>query len=183
MKTAFIAAVVSAVVAAASGTAATIVVTSKNIKDGTIQTVDISGKAKRALKGQRGPRGADGARGPTGQTGPSGSQGPGGPPGPQGIQALRAIVNQTTVLPNEQQSVEATCPTGFVAISGGWVFGGIILDDVGLGYGWRATGYNDLAQPITLFVKAYCSGSVGFLPGPSEIGSVPDRAAAAILGR
>jgi hypothetical protein len=45
MKTALIAAIVSAVVAAASGTAATIVVTSKNIKDGTIQTVDISAKA------------------------------------------------------------------------------------------------------------------------------------------
>jgi hypothetical protein len=57
MKNALIAAVVAAVVAAASGTAATIVVTSKNIKNGTIQTVDISAKAKRALKGNRG-RGA-----------------------------------------------------------------------------------------------------------------------------
>jgi hypothetical protein len=87
MKTALIAAVVSAVVAAASGTAATIVVTSKNIKDGTIQTVDISGKAKRALKGNRGPRGVSGAVGPAGTQGPAGPQGlagPQGPPGPQG---------------------------------------------------------------------------------------------------
>ena len=53
MKNALIAAVVAAIVAAASGTAATIVVTSKNIKNGTIQTVDISAKAKRALKGNR----------------------------------------------------------------------------------------------------------------------------------
>jgi hypothetical protein len=55
MKSALIAAVVAAVIAAASATAATIVVTSKNIKNGTIQTVDISAKAKRALKGNRGP--------------------------------------------------------------------------------------------------------------------------------
>jgi len=51
MKNALVAAVVAAVVAAASGTAATMIVTSKNIKNGTIQTVDISAKAKRALKG------------------------------------------------------------------------------------------------------------------------------------
>jgi Collagen triple helix repeat (20 copies) len=84
MKTAIIAAIVSAVVAAASGTAATIVVTSKNIKDGTIQTVDISAKAKRALKGNRGPRGASGAAGPAGTHGAQGPQGPQGLAGPQG---------------------------------------------------------------------------------------------------
>jgi hypothetical protein len=50
-------------VAAASGTAATMIVTSKNIKNGTIQTVDISAKAKRALKGNRGFQGAPGAAG------------------------------------------------------------------------------------------------------------------------
>jgi hypothetical protein len=53
----------------------------------------------------------------------------------------------------------ATCPAGFVAISGGFVFGGIILDDVGLGYGWRATGYNELANPITLYTKVNGHGS------------------------
>ncbi len=34
----------------ASGTAATLVVTSKNIKNGTIQTVDLSAKAKRGIR-------------------------------------------------------------------------------------------------------------------------------------
>jgi hypothetical protein len=48
MKSALVAAVVSAVIAGTTATAATIVVTSKNIKNGTIQTVDISDKAKRA---------------------------------------------------------------------------------------------------------------------------------------
>ena len=84
MKNALIAAVVAAVVAAASGTAATIVVTSANIKNGTIQTVDISAKAKRALTGQRGPRGGVGATGAQGSQGPAGTQGPVGPQGPEG---------------------------------------------------------------------------------------------------
>jgi hypothetical protein len=56
MKSAIIAAIVAMLVSAASATAA-FVVTSKNIKNGTIQTVDISANAKRALKGNRGPRG------------------------------------------------------------------------------------------------------------------------------
>jgi hypothetical protein len=81
MKNAMIAAVVAAVVAASSSTAATIIVTSKNIKNGTIQTVDISAKAKRALKGNRGPRGFAGV---DGTPGPQGLRGASGPPGPTG---------------------------------------------------------------------------------------------------
>lgn len=91
MKTALIAAVVSAVVAAASGTAATIVITSKNIKNGTIQTVDISAKAKRALKGNSGPRGLRGLAGATGATGAQGPKGDIGPPGAS--LALWAVVD------------------------------------------------------------------------------------------
>lgn len=53
--------------------AATLIVTSKNIKNGTIQTVDISAKAKRALKGNRGPRGFEG---PVGVPGTAGAPGP-----------------------------------------------------------------------------------------------------------
>lgn len=51
-----------ALVTAGSSTAA-FVVTSKNIKNGTIQLVDISPRAKSALRGQRGPRGLQGAPG------------------------------------------------------------------------------------------------------------------------
>jgi Collagen triple helix repeat (20 copies) len=90
MKNALIAAVAAAVVAAASGTAATIVITSKNIKNGTIQAVDISTKAKRALKGNRGPRGAAGPAGATGAQGATGPQGPQGPKGDTGAQGAAA---------------------------------------------------------------------------------------------
>jgi hypothetical protein len=80
LKTAIIAGIVAMFVSAASATAA-FVVTSKNIKNGTIQTVDISAKAKRALKGNRGPGGARGLQGLAGAAGP---QGPTGPQGAQG---------------------------------------------------------------------------------------------------
>jgi Collagen triple helix repeat (20 copies) len=89
MKSAIIAAIVALLVSATSATAA-FVVTSKNIKNGTIQTVDISAKAKAALKGNRGPRGltgpagVDGRPGLTGLTGPQGAPGLQGAPGPQG---------------------------------------------------------------------------------------------------
>jgi hypothetical protein len=79
LKNAVIAALVAAIVAAASGTAATIVVTSKNIKNGTIQPVDMSAKAKRALKGRRGPRGPQGIQGIQGVKGDKGDKGDIGP--------------------------------------------------------------------------------------------------------
>jgi hypothetical protein len=92
MKNAVIAAAVAAVVAAASGTAATLVVTSKNIKNGTIQTVDLSAKAKRALKGNRGPEG---------RIGPQGLQGPPGQAGAAGTAIAYASVhpNGTVAVP------------------------------------------------------------------------------------
>ena len=121
MKTALIAAVVSAIVAAASGTAATILVTSKNIQNGTIQTVDLSAKAKKALKGNRGPRGAQG------------TQGLPGPQGPQGPQGSAGITQVTTVDgPAAAQCAasgggcriatsEAICPSGFKVVGGGHI--------------------------------------------------------------
>jgi hypothetical protein len=114
MKTALIAAVVSAIVAAASGTAATILVTSKNIKNGSIQTVDISAKAKRALKGNRGARGPAGARGATGAAGAA------GPAGPQGIQRLVRVDATKAVAIDVKDNVVAVCPAGMVAVSGGF---------------------------------------------------------------
>ena len=80
MRAAIIAGVVALLVSATSATAA-FVVTSKNIKNGTIQTVDLSAKARQALKGTRGPRGLQGAMGLPGQTGPKGDKGDRGPTG------------------------------------------------------------------------------------------------------
>jgi hypothetical protein len=76
----------------ASASTAAFVVTSKNIKNGTIQLVDISTRAKAGLRGQRGQRGFAGAPGIPGAQGIPGSQGPPGPPGPP-VTSLWAVVN------------------------------------------------------------------------------------------
>jgi hypothetical protein len=113
MKSAIIAAIVAAIVAAASGTAATIVVTSKNIKNGTIQTVDISAKAKRALKGNRGRqglRGAQGAQGVPGSQGAQGASGAQGPPGP--VNTAYVELDSDYVVPGSPNEISAFIATG-----------------------------------------------------------------------
>jgi hypothetical protein len=148
-------------VAAASGTAATIIVTSKNIKDGTIQTVDISAKAKRALKGNRGIRGASGA------PGPPGAQGIQGPPG---IQRLRFILSPTvSIAAGAQGRAEAVCPAGETAVSGGYLLTGseaALFQSVGIGTAWQAQAENSAAATdvAQLTAYAYCSPNVSFVP-------------------
>ena len=138
MKSALIAAIVSAIVAATSSTATTLVVTSKNIKNGTIQTVDVSAKAKRALRGNRGPRGL---MGPPGLIGPSGQRGPVGPPGPQGpptegLTDLNYQFAEGTAPPGAIGSAIAQCRPGEIVISGGGVV------DTGIMYASVAYGGN-----------------------------------------
>jgi Collagen triple helix repeat (20 copies) len=98
MKAAIIADIVAMLVSAASATAA-FVVTSKNIKNGTIQTVDISATAKRELKGNRGPQGPSGLPGPHGLAGVAGPQGAKGDPGPEGPPGHLATLDQAEGLP------------------------------------------------------------------------------------
>ena len=124
VRNALIAAAVAAVVAAASSTAATIVVTSKNIKNGTIQTIDLSAGAKRALKGQRGPAGPPGA---TGVAGPAGGFDP--------AKVTYVEGASIQVAPGATGSGRAYCPTGAKALSGGWV---VISGDVGEVFGNRS---------------------------------------------
>jgi hypothetical protein len=77
---------------ALGGTAtAAALITGAQIKNGSIQVIDLSAKARAALKGQRGPRGA---------TGPAGAQGLAGAQGPAGASAtaLFAVVDENGVL-------------------------------------------------------------------------------------
>jgi Collagen triple helix repeat (20 copies) len=170
MRNALIAAVVAAVVAAASSTAATILVTSKNIKNGTIQTVDISAKAKRALRGQRGPIGL---RGPQGPAGPQGAQGPAGTPGATGAPGAPganggfdasklSYISGLNVAIHAGMSAEATanCPAGTTAISGGFraVNGGAILISETLGQTFhRIRVYNDSDLRILVQATVVCA--------------------------
>lgn len=170
MKNALIAAVVAAVVAAASGTAATIVVTSKNIKNGTIQTVDISPGAKRALKGNRGPRGFEGPLGP------------GGAPGLAGIARLIYVDgpadSQCSLLlacpPGESPvgfSV-ATCPADSYVVGGGFTTEHIEnwITDVHVGnksYAVTAVNYWDGHPTSSIQAKAICASGPGITASAS----------------
>jgi hypothetical protein len=163
MKAAIISALVAFVVSAGSATAA-FVVTSKNIKNGTIQTVDISAKAKRALKGNRGPRGAQGLQGVQGATGATGATGAAGAAGPPGIQSLTKVVVSIEVPPESFDSITAPCPAGQTAVSGGVAFPGEIWESqqkpIG-GDGWSTTGANfNPTETFTLYAIALCSPNV-----------------------
>src|SRR5258705_4592531 len=81
---------VAALLVAMSGSAvAASLITSKQIKDGTIQTRDLSKRAVKALKssstpGPRGPQGPTGSAGAAGAVGGTGQAGAAGKPGAPG---------------------------------------------------------------------------------------------------
>jgi hypothetical protein len=137
-----------ALVAAGSATAA-FVVTSKNIKNGTIQLVDISAKAKKALRGQRGPRGL------------------------QGIQAITEVGSPgTTIQPGQRGDATATCPAGQHPIAGGFeahgsgALGSLVTVTYSrrLPSGWGTTGQNSGTGPGILIAYVYCSPNVTITP-------------------
>jgi hypothetical protein len=149
MKSAIIAGVVAMLVSSASATAA-FVVTSKNIKNGTIQTVDISAKAKKALKGN---------------VGPAGAPGPAGPQGPAGFVGSTRVVSVTfPVPPNTAGSPQSvSCPAGTGVISGGVISDtqGDTWVDAPSGNGWSGAANNVAGiNPGEVTVYALCAQGV-----------------------
>ena len=68
--------VLSVLISAGSSAAVTSkLITSRDIKNGTIQPVDLSAAAKKALKGNRGLQGPAGPQGLVGERGPAGFTG------------------------------------------------------------------------------------------------------------
>jgi hypothetical protein len=153
MKSAIIAGVVAMLVSSASATAA-FVVTSKNIKNGTIQTIDLSAKARKALKGKAGPAGA---RGPAG---------PQGPEGPRGFVGATTVVSATFPVPVNTAGSPQTvsCPAGTGVISGGVISEaqGDTWIDAPSGNGWSGAANNvGGTSPGELTVYALCAQGVG----------------------
>jgi hypothetical protein len=78
---------ITALILATTGSAvAASLITSKQIKDGTIEVKDLSRKARSALAAKAGPSGPAGAVGQPGAPGGKGEQGPQGPKGDEGEQ-------------------------------------------------------------------------------------------------
>ena len=105
--------ILAAAILAVGGGVATAgtLITSKQIKNGTIKTKDISSKAKRALKGNTGPRGF---------TGPQGPQGPQGPAGPSVTGQAHYVQSGQVPFGDEVvQSATVFCPAGEKVLGGG----------------------------------------------------------------
>ncbi len=121
MRTAIIVAVVALVTAGSTSAAAYKLITSKDIKNGTIQPVDLSAKAKRALRGSQGPAGL---QGPRGFQGPQGIQGAPGPQGPPGVNSLVYSYGEYLLLdPETEDDSFAVCPVGRKPLGGGFTSG------------------------------------------------------------
>ena len=165
MKSAIIAGVVAMLISSASATAA-FVVTSKNIKNGTIQTIDLSAKARKALKGNVGPAGARGAAGPQ---------------GPPGFVGATRIVSATFPVPSNTPGSPQTvsCPAGTGVISGGVISEaqGDTWVDAPSGNGWSGAANNVAGvEPGELTVYALCAQGVA---APSTLSASASKETAA----
>jgi hypothetical protein len=144
LRTVVVAIVVALVTA--GGSTAAFVVTSKTIKNGTIQLVDINPQAKKALRGQRGPR------------------------GPRGIDELTVVVSSpppTVILPGQSGAAEVSCPAGQQPISGGFAQTGATITgsvpDLSRRR-WLVFGRNDTTTVQPLTAVAYCAENVNVIP-------------------
>jgi hypothetical protein len=127
------------------GAGAAFVVTSKNIKNGTIQLVDISRGAKAGLRVRRGP------------------------PGPPGISSITEVVERGTIAPGSAGTVVATCPTDLAPISGGYLATNLFGGDRGISVnvnrrsqqrGWEVHGVNSSGDSMLLYVHVYCAPGI-----------------------
>ena len=159
-----IVAVVALVVAMSGSALAASLVTSTQIKNGTIQTKDISKKTRSALSGKVGP---------TGPAGPKGDAGAPGLPGKDGTNGVTNVAvrrGEALVLAHTTGIAFAHCNPGEKAIGGGGQF---LVSDTGNEWiqrtapangtqvategstpdSWFARGFNaeDAKQTITAF--------------------------------
>jgi hypothetical protein len=154
-------------------------ITSKDIKNGTIKTVDMSSSAKQALKGNAGPRGPQGV---PGAQGAQGSQGPQGPAGPSEVSALTPVTGSLSVAAGTIDGGTVACPAGTRVVSGGFFAdGGIVfLDAAGADRaGWAVAVDNSAgATAVTLTAEAYCAGA-----GKAVTAKAPSRKLKPLRGR
>ena len=138
MRGTIVAAVVAALIAATAATAAGVkLITGRQIKNGSIGLVDLSGSAKRSLRGQQGAQ---------------------GPPGT--IAAITAVHVVKTLPPGAIDYAVAACPAGQAPVSGGFAFpgsGGVFFSFGGAS-SWGAGGDNFFGVlNADLEVWAYCA--------------------------
>lgn len=163
-----------ALVVSMSGTAvAAKLITGKQIRNRTITRVDISKGTIRGLEGLDGIDGLDGAPGP---------QGPQGPAGPNW--SVTPVGASYTLGPGAVDIVDASCPAGQSAISGGWytnASGGAFVDKTYDGRSWSLGVDNfDSGIAVEAEVWAFCApvGVAARAARTSDFGSAASDLAA-----
>ncbi|MDA0179943.1 hypothetical protein OJ997_06530 [Solirubrobacter phytolaccae] len=177
----------AAIVLAMGGTAtAASMVTSAQIKDGTITAKDI----KRGAIGltQLSSTARDGIQGEPGLTGPSGPAGPAGPAGPSAVGQINYVRSQRVYWNGTYvQSAMATCPAGQRAISGGGVSVGdagmAASDTVASRSGWYVIGGMSYQGNTTAYVEAFaiCAPTAYAVAASTDKTVAADKAAIARL--
>jgi len=114
MRSAVIAAVVSAIVASGSAVAATRLIDGNQIRPHTISADKLTPSAAASLRGMQGPRGATGATGPAGPQGPKGSA---------GVTFTLVRGPNVDVPPSNTDAGQssALCPDGSYPVGGGFI--------------------------------------------------------------
>jgi hypothetical protein len=125
-------AVIALIMAMSGSAVAASLITSKQIKDGTIQTKDISKKARAQLAakassvpGPQGPAGPAGPKGDKGDKGDPGATGLAGAPGKDGTNGVTNVAvrtGQVFVGANSSDVAFAHCNAGEKAVGGGGSF-------------------------------------------------------------
>jgi len=147
-----------AVLSLASGAAATrVLVTSKDIQNGTIRPIDLSAAAKRTIKGEQGIQGRRGIQGPIGPRGLQGN------PGPPGFSGVLPNDNVGSIPPNSSGTVTVACISGYKAVGGGFeatdpnltVFAS---KPSASGFGWDVSARNSGNSSEALWAYVLCAG-------------------------
>lgn len=147
-----------AVLSMASGAAATrVLITSKDIKNGTIRPIDLSAAAKKTMRGKQGVQGVRGARGPTGVRGFQGN------PGPPGFTDVLRNDNLGPISPNASGTVSAVCIGGYKAVGGGFETTDPNVSvysskPSASGFGWDVSARNSGTDPAALQAYVLCAG-------------------------
>jgi hypothetical protein len=172
-------AVIALLVAMSGSAVAASLITGEQIKDGSVQSKDLSKSARANLAGV-----GDGVRGPTGPAGPAGPIGPKGARGADGQDGAPGFT-QTTVRRGEANVAahsagvaSAHCLQGEMAVGGGAEFNGAdgaidridrtepatgdeVAPDGATPDGWIVRGFNDenVSQVITAFAVCATTGT------------------------
>ena len=141
-------------------------ISTRGLRNGTIERVDLAPSTLSSLRGPRGARGAVGPAGPPGSAGPPGAATP--------LEYTAAYSAPAVVAPGQTGFAVALCPAETLAFSPGHV-----VDDVGTGRlavvesfpissadrrsGWQVTMLNVGSTSAAFTARAYCLRNARFV--------------------